>query len=698
MGAPTQSSVPGVTTRVEVMDYHDGESFGHAVAEDPSGALLGRLDFGARDETVYEVVDADGQVVLETTDGIEAQHATWAHLEGWPDDPPPHQIRERTRSVIHVKWIEVDESAQRRGIGRALVEALKREYPDHEIDPGMVTDEGAAAFWDRALDKVAGRVFDVPVRMLAMQPREQNPIFPSVVRNYRERYPEDRPLEVTLETFQAGRRRRVRFVDGHAPTDGERYFLIIDGHHRALAAHRDGRETVPAMRVDVLSQGDVEQYGNPWNRPIETDDDYDWLKRGQVDDELPPLCLDLDGVGDPGSWADGNELVAALSPSEAVYGVLAWLTTRDEPITMGSVWDASPAADAASAFCEANDLPPPRDEWAQDLIHPVASDIEPPYPDRTTGGHQVVRWTGADGKARFGVVLEEDAGEFKVRELGQEHGYRYVPRDLVRPLREGDIVEVPAFPWDQTRPWSVSRKRYGCCAGHRNPAVRLLIALAKDDTNQVAGLVIRRSDGKILLIRREPNDTRPGEWEGPGGHIKADENAVKGAAREALEEVGSLPDDLKVVGHEHYPLDGGGSYTNVYVETASEDWTPDLSGEHDDWGWFAVNDLPAKTNKGMITAIGDSPWVTDPEREVRTADPGEHRAASDPLEPVLVDPHGVLRVVCAWCGKELPSKPSGSDQDDVSHGMCEECGERMLNDAYPGRRKAITSLLRRLHA
>lgn len=31
-----------------------------------------------------------------------------------------------------------------------------------------------------------------------------------------------------------------------------------------------------------------------------------------------------------------------------------------------------------------------------------------------------------------------------------------------------------------------------------------------------------------------------------------------------------------------------------------------------------------------------------------------------------------MKIVCAWCGKEMGER-NGNDKDEVSHGMCEEC-------------------------
>jgi len=59
-----------------------------------------------------------------------------------------------------------------------------------------------------------------------------------------------------------------------------------------------------------------------------------------------------------------------LSPSEAVYGILAFLSTRSKPITVSAKHDASILADIANDFCKANNLADPREDYHKILIHP----------------------------------------------------------------------------------------------------------------------------------------------------------------------------------------------------------------------------------------------------------------------------------------------------------------------------------------
>lgn len=59
-----------------------------------------------------------------------------------------------------------------------------------------------------------------------------------------------------------------------------------------------------------------------------------------------------------------------LSAAEAVYGLLGWLTSRENAATFSSRHNACEAADVAKAFCEANGLGDCRPGWERKLIHP----------------------------------------------------------------------------------------------------------------------------------------------------------------------------------------------------------------------------------------------------------------------------------------------------------------------------------------
>ena len=59
-----------------------------------------------------------------------------------------------------------------------------------------------------------------------------------------------------------------------------------------------------------------------------------------------------------------------LTPAEAAYGVLAWLTSRLEPVTLSANHDAAVAAELAQEWCDANGLEEPGYAFGSRAFHP----------------------------------------------------------------------------------------------------------------------------------------------------------------------------------------------------------------------------------------------------------------------------------------------------------------------------------------
>ena len=59
-----------------------------------------------------------------------------------------------------------------------------------------------------------------------------------------------------------------------------------------------------------------------------------------------------------------------ITASEALYGFMGWLTSRQGTLTLGGSHDCAPAADVVNEFCDANDLAEPRSGWHRNFVHP----------------------------------------------------------------------------------------------------------------------------------------------------------------------------------------------------------------------------------------------------------------------------------------------------------------------------------------
>ena len=65
------------------------------------------------------------------------------------------------------------------------------------------------------------------------------------------------------------------------------------------------------------------------------------------------------------------ELRESITASEALFGFAAWLTCRTQALMIGAKYDAAPVADLIKIWCDANDLPEPRDGiYAKNINQP----------------------------------------------------------------------------------------------------------------------------------------------------------------------------------------------------------------------------------------------------------------------------------------------------------------------------------------
>ncbi len=101
----------------------------------------------------------------------------------------------------------------------------------------------------------------------------------------------------------------------------------------------------------------------------------------------------------------------------------------------------------------------------------------------------------------------------------------------------------------------------------------------------------------MLLLERSDASNHGGTWSMPGGNFDPtlDETLYDTAVREALEELGSVPDVAAALGS--LVVDWGeedeNKFTVFFVETTANNgtWRAKLNEEHTASAWFALSDL-----------------------------------------------------------------------------------------------------------
>jgi len=62
------------------------------------------------------------------------------------------------------------------------------------------------------------------------------------------------------------------------------------------------------------------------------------------------------------------------SPSEALYGFAAWLSTRRTPVIVSRHNDSAVVADLVKRFCEVNNWEAPEKGWEHEIEMPSSED------------------------------------------------------------------------------------------------------------------------------------------------------------------------------------------------------------------------------------------------------------------------------------------------------------------------------------
>ena len=121
----------------------------------------------------------------------------------------------------------------------------------------------------------------------------------------------------------------------------------------------------------------------------------------------------------------------------------------------------------------------------------------------------------------------------------------------------------------------------------------------------VLGALVR--EGRVLLVHRRPDKRAyPGVWDLPGGLMEAGESELVALARELHEELGVR---IAAGSVSHLCRWTAGSAGDPALVSAwiVRDWlgTPAnvAPEEHDDIGWFAVEELPPPVHADMRTAL-----------------------------------------------------------------------------------------------
>lgn len=105
----------------------------------------------------------------------------------------------------------------------------------------------------------------------------------------------------------------------------------------------------------------------------------------------------------------------------------------------------------------------------------------------------------------------------------------------------------------------------------------------------------------LYLLRNDPR--HPNTWGLPGGKIESGETLIEAMQRECQEELGFMPEYLKLVPLEKFTSSDQGFSYNTFFCSVSKEFTPNLNDEHIGWAWITAGTWPKPMHPGLWSTI-----------------------------------------------------------------------------------------------
>ena len=103
------------------------------------------------------------------------------------------------------------------------------------------------------------------------------------------------------------------------------------------------------------------------------------------------------------------------------------------------------------------------------------------------------------------------------------------------------------------------------------------------------------------MLFRSPR--HPNTWGLPGGKIEAGETLIQAMNRECTEELGFVPEYLKLVPLEKFTSADQGFCYHTFFCTVDTEFVPVLNDEHIGWAWITSGTWPKPMHPGLWSTI-----------------------------------------------------------------------------------------------
>jgi 8-oxo-dGTP pyrophosphatase MutT (NUDIX family) len=105
----------------------------------------------------------------------------------------------------------------------------------------------------------------------------------------------------------------------------------------------------------------------------------------------------------------------------------------------------------------------------------------------------------------------------------------------------------------------------------------------------------------LYLMRSDPK--HPDSWGLPGGKMESNESLMAAMVRECEEEMGAMPDYVKLIPLEKFTSTDNKFTYHTFVCVVNSEFIPKLNNEHSGYAWIARGTSPKPMHPGLWSTV-----------------------------------------------------------------------------------------------
>ena len=102
-------------------------------------------------------------------------------------------------------------------------------------------------------------------------------------------------------------------------------------------------------------------------------------------------------------------------------------------------------------------------------------------------------------------------------------------------------------------------------------------------------------------MRNDPK--HPNTWGLPGGRVESGETLIAAMTRECEEELGAMPEYLRLVPIEKFTTSDAGFAYHTFFCSVVDEFCPKLNDEHVGWAWLDSGTWPKPMHPGLWSTV-----------------------------------------------------------------------------------------------